>query len=287
MISLSFSSGTRAVERDGLLDVGIALLWALAIASPIVLFGGGMTLRAHLRERNLRTADARLVAAAPEPVLDLSLATHGRNLFHTVCAACHANDGTGVKGIGRNLAQSNFVASMSDDELLAFIVEGRPAAKPLPMPARGGRPDLTDDDLRAIVAYMRGLQDPRRLPALPEVKLVVAAPTAQDLDAALAAAGGDAELAEYIANGKRLFNAVCIACHGQDGVGVAGNGKPLARSEWVRSRDDDALLEFLRKGRDPGDPANTTGVGMPAKGGNPAFDEDDLLDIIAYLRTLQ
>jgi hypothetical protein len=26
---------------------------------------------------------------------------------------------------------------------------------------------------------------------------------------------------------------------------------------------------------------------MPAKGGNPALSEDDLLDIIAYLRTLQ
>lgn len=287
MSLLSCPNSRQAVDRDGLLDVGIALLWALVIASPIILVGGGMTLRAHLRERNLRTAHARLVAAAPEPTLDLDLATHGRNLFHTVCAACHANDGTGVRGIGRNLVRSNFVASISDDELFAFIVDGRPAAKPLPMPARGGRPDLTDDDLRAITAYMRGLQDPRRLPALPEVTLVVAAPTAKDLDAALAAAGGDAELAEYIANGTKLYDAVCIACHGPGGVGVAGNGKPLAKSEFVRSRDDDALLEFLRKGRDPGDPANTTGVGMPAKGGNPAFDEDDLLDIIAYLRTIQ
>jgi hypothetical protein len=26
---------------------------------------------------------------------------------------------------------------------------------------------------------------------------------------------------------------------------------------------------------------------MPAKGGNPALSEDDLLDIISYLRTLQ
>ena len=39
--------------------------------------------------------------------------------------------------------------------------------------------------------------------------------------------------------------------------------------------------------RGPADPLNTTGVGMPSKGGNPALTDEDLYDIVAYIRTLQ
>jgi disulfide bond formation protein DsbB len=34
------------------------------------------------------------------------------------------------------------------------------------------------------------------------------------------------------------------------------------------------------------DPLNTTGIDMPGKGGNPALTDDNILAIIAYLRTL-
>jgi len=106
-----------------------------------------------------------------------------------------------------------------------------------------------------------------------------------------ALAGGDEETdvqaAIWVASGEQQFARVCTACHGPAGVGRAGLGKQLANSAFVQSLDDAALLAFIKKGRYPGDPTNTTGVGMPAKGGNPALSEDDLLDIIAYLRTLQ
>lgn len=104
--------------------------------------------------------------------------------------------------------------------------------------------------------------------------------------AVLAAANGDPELAGYIANGSKLYATTCIACHGQAGAGVKGNGKPLAGSKFINSLDDEALLTFVKNGRMPTDPANTTGIAMPPKGGNPAFSEDDILDVISYLRTL-
>lgn len=272
---------------DGLREVGIGLAWALVILLPLILVGGGAIYRVWDREERLRTAHERLVAAAPLPLLEVDAAARGRDLFLATCAACHGAAGTGAPGLGRNLAMSAFAAFLDDEELALFLAEGRPAGKPVPMPPRGGRGDLTDDDLRSIVVYLRGLQDPRRLPPLPEPKSLVAAPSKADVEAALAAAGGDDELAEYIASGTKLFNATCIACHGTGGVGVAGNGKPLKGSPFIATLDDDALLAFLKRGRDPSDPANTTGVGMPAKGGNPALDEDDLLDVIAYLRTLK
>jgi hypothetical protein len=39
-------------------------------------------------------------------------------------------------------------------------------------------------------------------------------------------------------------------------------------------------------GRSTTDPANTTGVDMPPKGGTPSLSDEDLTDI-NYLRTLQ
>lgn len=247
--------------------------------------------RANAAER--RGAHDRLVAAAPGAMLDVGLAAHGRDLFVSACSACHKADGTGVAGLGKDLTKSWFVASLDDRELVQFVEAGRPANDPenttkVPMLPKGGRADLTSEDIRSIVYFVRGLQDSRRMPKLPEaVAPVVAAVTEDDKAKALAAAGGDAELAEYIAHGSKVYASTCIACHGKDGVGIQGNGKALAKNEFVKSLNDDALLAFIKRGRDPGDPKNTTGVGMPARGGNPALTDDDLLDVIAYVRTLQ
>jgi len=101
--------------------------------------------------------------------------------------------------------------------------------------------------------------------------------------AAAAAVVGDA------AAGETVFMSICIACHGPDAKGVAGLGKSLhaSDSEFIRSKTDDELVAFVLVGRTPDDPLNTTGVGMPAKGGNPAITEQQLHDVVAYIRTLK
>jgi len=88
--------------------------------------------------------------------------------------------------------------------------------------------------------------------------------------------------------GKAHYETTCIACHGPDGVGVTGLGKGLATSDWIRAQSDADLILFLAaQGRPASDPLNTTGVDMPVKGGNPALKDQDLADIVAYLRQLQ
>ncbi|HWQ27486.1 MAG TPA: c-type cytochrome, partial [Dehalococcoidia bacterium] len=240
---------------------------------------------ARLAAIRLARAHADLLAAPPLPMLSVSEAAHGRDLFAGACVACHGPDARGVPGLGKDLVQSNFVAFQSDDQLRQFLINGRPDARPVAMPPRAGRDDLSDEDLRHIVVYLRGLQDPRRMPELPPPAATPAPSPAQNA-AALAAAGNDPELAQYIASGDRIFHTVCIACHGRGGVGIPGNGKPLINNEFIRSLDDEALLAFIQQGRSPSDPRNTTGIQMPPKGGNPAMSEDDILDVIAYLRTL-
>lgn len=235
-------------------------------------------------------------AGSTIPIVDDGRVIHGREMFATACIACHGEEGKGRPGLGKDLTTSTYVKAVTDGLLREMIKEGRAANHPLnttkvAMPPRGGNDKLTDGDIDDIVQFVRALQDPSRVAG--GVSLVARAPEPTEADqaaaanAALAAAGGDAELAEYIASGTKLYATTCIACHGAGGVGMKGNGKALVNNEFVQGLNDDDLLAFIKKGRDPGDPKNTTGVGMPAKGGNPALSEDDLLDIISYLRTLQ
>ena len=87
--------------------------------------------------------------------------------------------------------------------------------------------------------------------------------------------------------GKTHYDSVCIACHGADATGVANLGKGLTNSEFTQGLSDEEFVEFIKMGRSVSDPANTTGVDMPPKGGNPALSDQDLYDIVAYLRTLE
>jgi disulfide bond formation protein DsbB len=87
--------------------------------------------------------------------------------------------------------------------------------------------------------------------------------------------------------GKTKFESTCSACHGPDAKGIVGLGKDLTTSEFAKGKTDDELVAFVTKGRDPTDPLNTTGVAMPPRGGNPALTDNDLYDIVRYVRTLE
>lgn len=292
----------RPLAGSGFREAGMGLLVGLGISLLVVgpglwkVYGEYSAREAATRAFEQRlVAHDRLLAAPPGEVLALGTVVHGKGLFDTTCAACHGADGKGLPNLGKDLTASWFAASLDDAALRRFVSEGRPVNDPLnstkiPMPPKGGHPELTDADLADIIVYVRGLQDPRRMPDLPASALAApapAAPTEDEKARALAAAGGDEELAGYIVHGSTLFGATCSACHGKDAKGLPNLGKNLRESEFVRKLDDDALLAFVKRGRDPGDPLNTTKVGMPPKGGNPALSDDDLLDIIAYVRSIQ
>jgi len=95
------------------------------------------------------------------------------------------------------------------------------------------------------------------------------------------ASAGDA------AKGEQLFASTCAACHGPKGEGIQGLGKDMTASQFIAGKTDDELVEFIKAGRGPDDPLNTTGVAMLPKGGNPALSDQDLYDIVAFIRTLQ
>lgn len=281
----------------------------------------------------VRAERARQLAAKlnpPPPKLEAVSFARGGQLFTMACIACHGQNGQGVPRLGKDLVHSAFAKHLSDKELAAFIIAGRGVDDPrnttkVAMPPRGGRVDFSDHNIADLVTYLRGLQDPRRVPdePLPEVEVVLAdpppapaeptsapapkavaiaapatatpatAPAQQPAPTAVAvapAAHSDALAvaldAEAVKRGKRTF-LNCMACHGKDATGVKNMGKDLVHSPFVGGLSDDDLVAFIKKGRGPTDPGNTTHVAMPPKGGNPALKDDQLKDVVVYLRSLR
>jgi len=110
------------------------------------------------------------------------------------------------------------------------------------------------------------------------------------IDSALLASYGSPQAlvdSDIFTQGRGEFIASCTACHGPNGEALPGLGKDISHSRFVAGLTDEELAAFIKKGRDPSDPLNTTGVGMPAKGGNPALNDEKIEQLVAYIRGLQ
>jgi cytochrome c oxidase subunit 3 len=120
----------------------------------------------------------------------------------------------------------------------------------------------------------------------PATAVEAAKPGAAPTGAGPAAAAAAPLKAGDIARGRELFRGTCAACHGLRGEGIVGQGKDMRGSPFIGGLDDAGLLAFVKKGRLPNDPLNTTKRLMPARGGNPMLSDDNLVDIVAYVREL-
>jgi disulfide bond formation protein DsbB len=310
---------TATTRTDEHLDQ-TALNVVLGIAGMLVvvwLLGAGLAgLLAPWSYPRPAGSEVRTVALKPGEALDAMTVAHGKAVFTATCSVCHGTDGRGKPGQGKNLTTSLFSLRTGDSKLVEFIKAGRPVTDPLnttrvPMPPKGGNPGLTDEQLSAVVAYMRALQRPERVSteqlATAEAQLAALEAKAESERAAAkaarlaakaaiapvlaSAAGADAEEEEVdeetIAEGAKLFVSSCSACHGADAKGLPNNGKDLVHSAFAKGLDDEKLIAFIKRGRDSSDPANTSKIAMPPKGGNPALNDDKLESIVAYVRSLQ
>lgn len=123
---------------------------------------------------------------------------------------------------------------------------------------------------------------------LPAIALAAAAMLAAcGGQSAPAAAPTQASLGGNVENGKAKFATTCTSCHGPDAKGMTGLGKDLHNNQYIANMSDQQAVDFLKKGRTASDPLNTTKVDMPPKGGNPALSDQDLADIVAFIRTLK
>ncbi|HBK92306.1 MAG TPA: cytochrome c, class I [Parvularcula sp.] len=83
-------------------------------------------------------------------------AERGRELYSQTCVACHGANGEGAFEGVPNLMIVSGLLSKPDEILLANMINGfQSAGSPMAMPPRGGNPDLTDQDLAHVLAFLR------------------------------------------------------------------------------------------------------------------------------------
>jgi len=69
---------------------------------------------------------------------------------------CHAGDGSGAMPGVSGLTENKTWLTIDEEHLLAKLKNGiQKKGAAMSMPAKGGNPDLTDDDLKGIIRYMR------------------------------------------------------------------------------------------------------------------------------------
>lgn len=93
--------------------------------------------------------EAAAPAPAPAPVAENTV---GKSIFGKTCALCHAAGVAGAPKPGDKADWGPRIAQ-GKEVLYKHAMEGYTGAKGM-MPARGGNPALTDDEVKAAVDYM-------------------------------------------------------------------------------------------------------------------------------------
>jgi disulfide bond formation protein DsbB len=131
-----------------------AIVGAVAIVFGLM-FTAGWDRNAQARATtNVFTEHSETGAMLPVAVND------GQQLYAEACAACHGQQREGVPNLGNALVANQYIASLTDEQLLSFLRTGRGLDSPenttgLVMPPSGGRPDLSDEQILSIIAYLR------------------------------------------------------------------------------------------------------------------------------------
>ena len=141
----------------------------------------------------------------------------GQSIFSNTCAACHGSSGQGAVGYP-NLTDGDWQWGGSPDQILATVLDGRDGVMPewgTVLTSSGG-PEAID----YTVAYVRTLAHPESL-----------------------------NNNFMAAQGKKLFEGVCVACHGVDGKGNTDLGAPdLTDDYWLYGNSKEALRDAIVKG---------------------------------------
>ncbi|MGX8882203.1 c-type cytochrome [Methylovorus sp. SPW-M1] len=228
----------------------------------------------------------------------------GEQVVTAVCSACHAAGALGSPKIGDKAAWGPRIAQ-GYETLIKHAIEGIRS-----MPARGGNPDLTDNEVANAVAYMANQSGasfkspelggashggaapaaaaeaaPAAAPAAAPVAAAPApAPAAQAKAAAPAAPAAPAEEAKPVVvaeapkpaasgkSGEEVVKGVCAMCHAG---GLMGAPKIGDKDGWAPriAQGYDTLVQHAIHGIRM----------MPAKGGNPGLSDAEVARAVAYM----
>lgn len=262
----------------------------------------------QLAERKM----ARKVDVAVKPVAfttDAQALDRGKYLFESRgCADCHGANGGGKEFVndgklrlaGADISQGGVTANYQPQDWVRTIRHGvKPSGQPLMIMPSEDYNRFTDQDLAALVSYVRGLPPAKGGPAVLELPVPVRVfygfgfikDAAEKIDHSLPPAqpvptAVNAQHGAYVAN-------MCIGCHGAHLSGgkipggppdwpPAANITPGENSAIVRYKDATQFIAMLRSGKRPdGTPIQV----MPFESLGKLSDVDAQA-VYAYLKTV-
>lgn len=207
----------------------------------------------------------------------------GDQIFNKICIQCHAADSI-VPNAPKFENKGDWAPRIAQgfDTLFQHALNGFNA-----MPAKGGAADLTDQELKRAITYMankaggtfpdpdaaapadaaasgEAASAPAAEGAAPAEAPKADVAKADDKGAAAPAAGG--------ADGKKVYEANCQACHGGAVLGVPHVGK---KEDWAPriKQGKDTLHKHALEGFNA----------MPAKGGNGSLSDDEVKAAVDYM----
>jgi len=205
---------------------------------------------------NAMTPEA--VAARIKPVGSLEFGSgggaagsrSGEEVVKGTCAACHQAGVAGAPKIGdRNAWAPHLGHSLG--ELVASVTKGKGA-----MPPKGGNASLTSDEIARAVVFMANQSGGK-----------FKEPAAKPQPAQAAASGKPAA-----ADGKKVFDGTCTACHT---TGVANAPKLGDKAAWApRAKQGvDSLVQSVLKGKGA----------MPPKAGNASLSDAEIRAAVEFM----
>jgi mono/diheme cytochrome c family protein len=156
----------------------------------------------------------------------------GQQLYAQNCSACHGDFGEGGPNPSRTgdiifpISTSDYLKTRDDFTLRSVISQGQPNYGMSPFGSSFGGP-LDDEEIDAIVAYLRSWENNPPVELPPEVEINV---EAVSLDAG------------------QIYADLCAQCHGPSGEG--GIGPSFQNPQFQATRSDEQLFNTINLGHE-------------------------------------
>ena len=171
-------------------------------------------------------------------------ARSGEEIVKTTCAACHQ---AGVANAPKLGDSKQWAAPIKTglNAMVQTVIKGKGA-----MPPKAGDASLTEDEIRRAVVHMANQSGG-------SFKAPAAATTGKPAAAA---------------DGKTVYDKVCVACHQ---VSVAGSPRLGDKAAWAPriKTGTDAMMQSVIKGKGA----------MPPKAGNPALSDAEIRAAVEFM----
>ena len=225
----------------------------------------------------IRAIGTVVMADATAPKGNLS----GEAVYGQVCKTCHDAGLAGAPKLGDKGAWTARLAQ-GQATLVKHAIAGFQGKAGI-MPPKGGNADLTDTEVERAVVHMANQSGaswkdpapvtavaaaPAAAPAVAPMGAVAASPAAAPVASAAAPAA--------TADGKKVFDSGCVACHG---AGIAGAPKFGDKAAWAPRIAEGINTLYVHA---IGGFTGKAGV-MPPKGGNTTLSDPDVKAAVDYM----